>query len=217
MASSPSIGDGFGQPTVTVTGSAIVRTEPDEAVVWISLTALKDLPGSALADVGHRSTGLVALLDEVGVGKADRSTSGVTVYEEFEHGAAGRRSVGHHAVSRVSVRLTEPDLIGRLIERSTADLAAQIDGPHWLISPDNPARLKAARQAAADAQRTAQAYAEGVGAELGRLIRLAEPEHPRGLRTAAASAKHPAGDMPVEPGESEVTAAIAATFALNLG
>jgi uncharacterized protein len=204
-------------PTVTVRGDAVIRAEPDEAMLWITLSALEDAPGPALSDVSTRSHALVALLDELGVDKTDRSTTGITVYEEFDHTQSGRRSLGHRAISRVSVRLTDPDLIGRLIAQATEDLAARIDGPRWLISPDNPVRLKAARQAAADAQQKAQAYAEGVSAKLGRLIRLTEPDTPHTIARAAGGLKPMTVEpMPIEPGEHEVTASIQATFALVL-
>jgi uncharacterized protein YggE len=204
-------------PTVTVRGDAIVRSEPDEAMLWITLSALKDAPGLALADVAARSNALVALLDELGVDKADRSTTGTTVYEDFDHTPSGRRSLGHHAISRVSVRLSDPDLIGQLITQATGDLAARIDGPRWQIAPDNPVRLQAAREAAADGRRKAQAYAEGVGAKLGQLIRLAEPDNPHFVARAVGGLRPMAAEpMPVEPGEHEVTASIHATFALEL-
>jgi uncharacterized protein YggE len=205
-----------GAPTVTVRGDAIVAAEPDEAVLWISLSALRDAPGPALADVSARSSRLVALLDELGVDKADRSTTGITVFEEIDHTQRGRKSLGHRAISRVSVRLTDSDAIGRLIAQATEELAARIDGPRWLISPSNPVRLEAARRAAADSRRKAQAYAEGVGAKLGRLIRLAEPDHHIAIRTAGGLAPMAAEPVPIEPGEHEVTASVHATFALNL-
>ena len=129
-------------PTVTVRGDAIIRTEPDEAMLWITLSALEDAPGSALSDVSRRSNALVSLLDQLGVVRSDLSTTGITVYEEFDHTQSGRRSLGHRAISRVSVRLTDPDLIGRLIAQATEDLAARIDGPRWQIAPDNPVRLR---------------------------------------------------------------------------
>jgi uncharacterized protein YggE len=202
--------------TITVRGDALLRTEPDEAVLWITLTALDDAPGPALSDVSARSNALVSLLDETGVGKAERSTTGVTVYEDFDHTETGRRSLGHRAVARASVRLSDPALIGELIARTTTDLGARIDGPHWLISLDNPARLEAARQAAADARRKAQAYVEGAGARLGPLVRLAEPgEHHVAFATAARVARQQ--PLPVEPGEHEVAASIQATFALEPG
>jgi uncharacterized protein len=207
---------GVSVPTVTVQGDALIRTEPDEAVLWITLSALEDAPGAALADVATRAGALVALLDQVGIREGDRSTTGITVSEEFDHTQEGRHSLGHRASSRVSVRLADPEVMGVLIARTTQDLDARIDGPRWLISLDNPVRLEAARQAAADARRKAEAYAEGVGAKVGRLIRLSEPGEHRGhaIRHARTSAGL---SMPVEPGEHEVAASVHATFALQLG
>ncbi len=157
------------------------------------------------------------MLDALEVGKADRSTTGVTVYEEFDHTRDGRRSLGHRAVARISVRVTDPVLIGRLIAQSTQELSARIDGPRWQIAPDNLVRLQAAREAAADAERKARAYAEGVGATLGRLMRLAEPDHAHAIARAAAERRPMAAElMPIEPGEHESAASIHATFALQL-
>jgi uncharacterized protein YggE len=204
-------------PTVTVRGDAILRAEPDEALLWITLSALEDAPGPALADVSARSNALVTMLDALGVAAADRSTTGITVYEDIDHTPNGRRSLGHRASSRVSVRLTDPALIGRLIARSTEELAARIDGPRWQIAPDNPIRLQVAREAAADGRRKAEAYADGVGATLGRLIRLSEPEHTHVIARAAGGLK-PMGvePLPIDPGEHEVAASIHVTFALEL-
>jgi uncharacterized protein YggE len=204
-------------PTITVRGDAVIRAEPDEAILWITLSALEHAPGPALSDVSRRSTALAAMLDEHGVATRDRSTTGITVYEDFDHTESGRRSLGHRAISRVSVRLTNPELIGQLITQATQDLAARIDGPRWQIAPDNPIRLDAAHEAAADAQRKAQAYAAGVGAKLGRLIRLTEPDHAHVVARAAGGLRPMVAEpMPIEPGEHEVAASIHATFALEL-
>jgi uncharacterized protein YggE len=70
--------------TITVRGEAAVRTEPDEGVLWITLSAFEESPGQALGDVATRSEALVALLDELGVAEADRSTAGVSVRQDFD-------------------------------------------------------------------------------------------------------------------------------------
>jgi hypothetical protein len=193
-----------------------VRAGPDEAILWITLTELANSPGAALSDVAARAGALSAVLDELQIAHADRSTTGVTVHEEFDHARTARRSLGHRATAQVSVRLTDPELIGRLIPRAGEELGAQIRGPQWQIARDNPARLEAAREAARDAERRARAYAEGVGARLGRPVRLAEPEGrfaPFRGGTAVAAAGVEA--MPIEPGEHEVIASIQVTFALE--
>jgi uncharacterized protein len=134
---------GGSTPTVTVRGEAVLRAEPDEAMLWITLTALEDDPGQALADVSRRSEALIALLDEVGVARAGRSTTGVTVYEEFDRTPSGRRSIGHRAAASISVRLTDPEPIGQLITKATTKLQARVDGPRWQIAAQNPVRLDA--------------------------------------------------------------------------
>ena len=205
------------KPTVRVRGEAVIRAEPDEAILWITVSALESSPGPALADVSRRSRSLAAILDELQIARADRSTTGVNVAEEFEHTSEGRRSVGHRASSGVSVRVSDPELLGRLVARAAEEIAAHISGPRWQIASDNPVRLEAARQAAADAARKARAYAEGVGAALGAPLRLAEPDDPfvsrrSGGWVAAAGAAEP---MPVDPGEHEVFASVVVTFALE--
>jgi uncharacterized protein YggE len=207
-----------GAPTVSVLGEAAVRAEPDEAVVFVTLSALEASPGPALQDVARRGDELLALLDELSIARSDRSTTGVSVHEEFDHTKGDRCSLGHRAASTVAVRLTDLELIGRLITRATTELDAQVDGPRWQVAPENPVRLQAAREAAAAGQRKAQAYAEGVGARLGPLLGLAEPASGHRLRPAgggwAAAARTAGHDMPIEPGAQEVTAAIEVTFAL---
>jgi uncharacterized protein YggE len=201
------------EATVEVRGEAILRAEADEALVWITLTATDASPGPALSDVAARGVVLAAILDELGVEKADRTTAGVTVSEEFDHTQQGRRSLGHRAAVRVALRLTDSELIGQLASRAVEELSARIEGPSWHIAPDNPVRLEAAREAARDAERKARAYADGVGATLGRPIRLIEPEHGHIGREVAASARF--DSVPIDPGEHEVAASIRVTFALE--
>lgn len=140
---------------------------------------LEEAPGKALADVAGRSEGLIALLDELKIAKAERSTTGVTVREEFDHTPDGRRSLGHRAVASVQLRFTDPEPIGRVIVRAGEELQARIDGPRWHVSASNPVRLEAASQAAAHARQKAEAYAAGVNAQLGELISLTEPDTER--------------------------------------
>lgn len=192
-----------------------MRAAPDEALLWITLTVLADAPGEALSVVAARSNSLSALLDELLVAKADRTTAGVTVSEEFDHTSEGRRSLGHRAATQVALRLTDPEVIGQLVSRAAGELDARIEGPRWQIAPDNPVRLEAAREAARDAERKARAYAEGIGAELGRPLRLAEPEHAFIGRAMAAGGGYDA--VSIDPGEHEVSATIEATFTLEPG
>lgn len=204
---------------MTVVGTAALRTEPDEAFVSITLSSVDQSPGPALEDVAKRSEALAAILDDLGIARELRSTTGVTVDEEVEHTTRGRRSLGHRASATLSVRLSDTAVIGRVLMRATSETDARIAGPSWRVSPGHPVRLEAATRASANARAKAAAYAAGVDARLGRLMALSEPEHRFGrgmaIRTSAVAAA--AGpDIDIEAGEHEVAASIQATFALEL-
>ncbi len=204
-------------PVITVVGSAAIRTQPDEAIVSLTLTALDVSPAEAFADLVGRPDSLASILDELGVPRSDRLTSGIQLQEEFDHRQEGRVSLGHRASASLVVRLTDNELIGQLATRAVAEAGAGVNGPRWSVSASNPARLEAARQAAADAKRRGQAYAAGADATVGRLLSLSEsdPAHApiRSARYIALAAG--SGDMPIEAGEQDVTAVVEARFALN--
>ncbi len=211
------VAEGPNAATVTVSGEAVIRAEPDEALLWISLSAFEESPGKALGDVARRSEGLVALLDELQVVEADRSTAGVSVQEEFDPPIRGARGLGHRATARVAVRHTDPEIIGRAISRASEELRASIDGPHWYISLTNPVRFEAAKHAVIDATRKARACAEGAGARLGPAIRICEPA--TGVRPHGVMLRSAAGDtreMPIETEQLEVRAEVEVTFELDL-
>lgn len=204
------------RPTVRVLGQAAIRTEPDEAIVWLTLTALESSAGVALADVAARSRELGVLLDELGVPASDRSTTGVTVSEEFDHARGGMRSLGHRASATTVTRLVDNERIGQTIMRATTELDARVLGPRWTVSPGNPAWMDAARQASANAREKAAAYATGVEVRLGALLELSEPGDPRmsagPMRMMARAAS--SAEMPVDAGEQDVVAAVWAEFEL---
>jgi uncharacterized protein len=203
--------------TVTARGEAVVRTAPDEATLALVVTALEPDPAAALADVTARSGELSRLLDELAIAEGARTTTGVSVSEEFDHTRSGRRSLGHRAAAGLSVRLTDPELIGRLIAQATGRAGARVDGPHWSVDPANPAHAEAARLAAADARRRAEAYAEGVGLRLGAVRRI-RPSDGRMITPAGgwrAAALEGRDDISVEAGAQEISASVAITFALE--
>jgi uncharacterized protein YggE len=208
-------------PRVTVTGEASVPARPDEVRIALRLRELRDTADDALTRVAGRSEGLRALLDELGVPEASRTTSGVMVREEREYERNRWVNKGFAAEARTIVRLTDPAILGRLITQATARADAQVDGPWWRILPDNPARLEACRQAARDARLKAEAYAASLGAQLGPIawIRESSGEYapmPRPAFALAARATGPEqAEMDVEPGEMDVSASVSVSFDLQ--
>ncbi len=198
--------------TVTARGSAVVAGRPDEGTWTIDLSAVAETPDAALAQVGDRATALTGLLDELGIPAEKRSTTGVTVREEFTHTDGASTPAGFRAQNLTTVRLSDPAGAGPLLQGATQRAQAEVRGPSWWIAPDNPARLEASRRAALEAKRKAQAYAEALGLALGAVAEIREP--PAGASPLArASALTMAVD--VDPGELQVEAQVEVTFLLE--
>jgi uncharacterized protein YggE len=206
---------------VTTRGEAVAPARPDEGIWVAEVDALADAADAALADVTGRSRDLEAVLDELEVPKEKRSTSGVTVREEFDYADGRQVRRGFRAQNVMTVRLADPSTAGRLIEDAVGRARASVRGPSWWIAPDNPARLEACRAAAAEASRKAEAYAQALGLRLGSVLEVREPSAgPVPMpRPAARAIALSAADAPLEvdPGELEVHAQVEITFALERG
>lgn len=211
--------------TVTVRGQAVVPGEPDEVRLAIELTALFPTPEEALADVAKRSEILESIFDDLDISRTARTTSGVSVREEREYEGGNYLHRGYTASNRVSIRLADSQLVGRLMKEATNQAQARLQGPWWQIALDNPARVEAYREAAADARRKAEAYAEALGARLGTVLTVIEPglrrepEHDRVYAMAASAdmSLEAEPEIEVHAGSLDIPAAVEVTFRLEQG
>jgi uncharacterized protein len=204
--------------SVMVRGSASAAATPDEATVAVELAELRATAEEAYSEVAERSAVLAAVLDGIGVDKARRSSGGVSVGEHVEYVDGRQQHRGFRATARTSLRLDDPAVVARVLREAVAEAGARVDGPTWVVRPDNAAHLDAARAAAAAARAKAEAYAEALGVRLGALERVAEPglgpPEPRPFVRALAAEAAPV-EIGVEPGELLVSASIEVTYALE--
>jgi uncharacterized protein YggE len=209
--------------TATTLGTARVAARPDRAVLRLELVAVKATAAEALADVAGRGEVLSRMLADDGVADADRTTSGVTLQELHQWDREREEDVfrGHQASTVTVVQVRHLDTLGRIVRDVVDGAGARIDGPAWVVDPDNPARVEAYRLAALDARRRAESYAGALGMTLGAVVELtdAPPPHPgpalRGMAMAADAAR--SDPVPIEAGDVDVTAVVQVSFALLPG
>jgi uncharacterized protein YggE len=144
----------------------------------IHFAAVRPEPGAALGMVTESSTKFAALLDRLDIDHEKRHTQSATVAPKAEWDDGRYVNVGFQALHTTVLTLDDPAPLGRVI-REAVELGANINGPHWHISSDNPARAVACRIAAADAKRRAEAYAQGVGVRLGLVESINETDTSR--------------------------------------
>jgi uncharacterized protein len=194
--------------TITVNGYGEVSVPPDEAKIDLSVRTVAATPGEALANVAERAGQLVALLDELGVPAAKRSTSGIWVNDEVEPDAEGRRKGRYQAGERLTVSLPV-DTVGSLLDAAVSRADAYLEGPRFVVAPENPARDAALRAAGENARVRAGALAAGLGLRVGNVTEASEggAVYPvmRGFGALDAG-------PPIEAGQATVSATVSVTF-----
>jgi uncharacterized protein YggE len=207
--------------TATVRGVGDARTSPDEASVTLSIEAVEQTAAAALAKVAERTQAVIELCESLGIEPAARVTTGASVAEHGEHDREGRwQHRGYRAWNQVAARVGEASVVGELIA-GAVDRRVQVNGPAWTIAPDNPAHVAACREAAIDARRRAEAYAEALGVRVGALVAVRDPgtgvqPPPRPMRMAAMDAGAVEA-LPMEAGEQLVTTVVEVEFQLEQG
>lgn len=204
--------------TLTVRGTATGAATPDEATVVVELAELRETAAEAYAQVAERSAVLAGVFDGIGIDQARRSSGGVSVGEQVEYVDGRQQHRGFRATARTSLRLEDSAVVARVLREAVAEAGARVEGPNWLVRPDNPAHLDAARDAAVAARAKAEAYAEALGVRLGALERVAEPglgpPEPKPLTRMLVADAAPA-EIGVAPGELLVSASVEVTYALE--
>ena len=141
--------------------------------------------------------------------------------------AHGMWSLPGYAVGKTPLRLPlgNSDQSGKvlIVMSSFSQLLtaakAQITGPSWAVSLTNPARIEACRQAAQNARRRAQAYAEALGAQLGSVVFMHEPDvqlHGGEIEQMKMLGRDTStSDVAVHPGQLDCAASVDVTFRLE--
>jgi hypothetical protein len=197
--------------TITVVGRAQVSVQPDQVSLALTVEEVRLTATEALAEVATRARTVLALLEELGIGPAARAMAGVSVSEAGEHRDGTWQHRGWRASERITVQTSDAAVAGRLLGEAVERASARVEGPWWTVSQEHPARTEALASAAADARVRAESLAGGLGVRLGALVDAVEsggqrPE-PRGGAMRVASA-----DVPFEPGEVAVAAAVSVTW-----
>jgi uncharacterized protein len=197
--------------TITVNGYGEVSVPPDEAMMTFSVEAVDTTPREAMAKATEQARALVGLLDELEIRGPKRTTTGVLVFEAGEYDNQGVwQHRGFRAAERLSVAAA-PGMVAELIGGAVDRARTRVDGPHWVVASDNPARKQALRAAAEDARDRAEAVAAGLDVEVGAVAEAKEEAAaypvPRQVALQMADAA-----PPIEAGEMTISCTVSVTF-----
>ncbi|MEU7629316.1 SIMPL domain-containing protein [Nocardia sp. NPDC049220] len=214
--------------TVTTFGHGTVNATPDLMRVTISIESRASTVALAYREAGERVAAVARSLRSDGVAGAAIATSGLSVHTEtvWTEGQ-GNRITGYLAGTALTIAL---DDIGEDADPGPATIIANcVDaggddvrlGGLTLTFADQESLLIRARDAAwHNAFAKAQQYADRARRVLGKVLVITEntaaaPPVPRARPTSAPMEAYRAAAIPVELGDSEISASICVTWQLD--
>ncbi|HSO65518.1 MAG TPA: SIMPL domain-containing protein [Ornithinibacter sp.] len=202
---------------VEVTGSGVASAVPDVVVLDARVQCeAPDVAGALSAATERVAAALQAARDH-GVAERDRRTTGMGVSTRWDREGRGVVGYGAHQSLRLLVR--DRDRVGDLV-RALAGAAGDafgLDSATLEVADPAPLLERARTTAFEDARARAEQFAALAGRPLGAVLRVTEG-HDRAQpmpRFAAEAAMDVGGGMPVEAGESTVTATVTVRFGLG--
>ncbi|MCH2093753.1 MAG: SIMPL domain-containing protein [Rhodobacteraceae bacterium] len=204
-------------PRISVVGEGRAAAIPDMASISFGVATRAKDAGAAMSATSAKIEAVIVTLQGYGLERRDVQTSSLsvtTVYETRPSGQAQPAIAGYEARNTLTVRVRDLDILGDVLDAVLSAGVNEMYGLQFGLQDPEPVLEKARRNAVADAQRRASAFADAAGLTLGAVLTMTEAgaSSPR-FEVAAMSAR--ASSVPVAEGEAEMIARITIVYDLT--
>jgi len=202
--------------TVTASGAGTAQAAPDTAEMSFGVTTLSANAKTALEDASKAAEQIAAAVKKQGVAEEDIQTQDVSVYPQTVDQDGKQVITGYQASLSVSVKVRDIAKLGEVISAANAAGANSINGPSFTVADPAPARAEAIDEAVADARKGAEAMAEAAGKSVGDVLSMSSSDAgvvP--MAYAVSDAGGAARDVPIEPGQLDISANVVVVFELE--
>lgn len=216
----PSLGQSTGASTgnsahtVTVAGTATIKTAPDEAIVSLGVQTSAGSADAALSQNAARMTKVMNALIGFGIGKADIATTDVSLYPTYS--PSGTSVTGYQASNSVQVTVRQMGRVGKLIDTAVGAGANLGGGITFQVSDQNLGLNDALASAVKDSRAKAEVLASAGGAQLGSVVSIDEtsaaPQPP--IKYALPTAGAADSTTPISPPTLQTQITVVVVWAL---
>lgn len=214
--------------TLAVSGRGEVRTDPDVATVNLGVTAQAADAGEAQAEANRIAQAILDAVGKLGIEASAVQTSSLSLYPVYDNRRPREGQiepqqpeiVGYRASNVVSVRLTDLEKIGPVIDATVGAGANEVQGVSFSLEDDAEARQQALTRAVKEARGKAETMAAALGRKLGPVMQVEEAglsiERPEMARQEMSfrMAANDAASTPVSSGQIGVSAGVEVMYYL---
>ena len=211
---------GEGNSTISVSGTGIIKTEPNQAKVYLGVETQSRNVTEALEENSLKMQSIIKAIKKLGISKDSIETTYFSVYPIRDYEKSGEDIIGYRASNEITIELQDLDKIGAVIEEAMNAGANKVRRIEFGLTEDKRRELKneALKEACKDARTKADAIASGLGLRITRIATAKESgtyvapyraevfgsEYAMPIPTTAPKAIPP----PIEPKEVKVSATI---------
>lgn len=211
----PVTSPGGGATRILVTGDAIVRAQPDTAIISIAVvTQNRSALAAQQENARLTETVIRALRAAAGTG-AEIQTGGYSIQPQRVYRENQPPTItGYEARNAVTVTLGDLTRVGTVIDAASQAGANTIDGISFTLRRDRPARDQALTDATREAVSKAQTLAQALGGRVVRIVEVQEAGMVRPLITElpingrVAFQRGESTPTPIEVGSLEIRAQV---------
>jgi len=157
---------------IVVRGAATREVPPELAIFSVTVSSRDKDRQTVLTRLTERAAALRTHLDDFPDAIERRETTGVQVHPELKRG--GERIAAYAGSVTTTVTVTDFSVLGELLLRLANQDQTAVSGPWWQLRPGSRAGAEVRRAAITDALSRAREYAEAVGAQVDRLVEIAD-------------------------------------------
>ena len=201
---------------VLVTGDAVVRSQPDTAILTLGVVTQNPSASEAQAENASRSDAVVRAVRAAAGADAEVKTSGYNLQPQFDYrNNQSPKIVGYVARNSVVITMSDLTKVGGVIDAASRAGANSVDGLAFTLRRDEQARSQALTEATREATRKARVLAEALG---GRVVRILEVQEAGAYRPPIRAYDRAAGTAgriaesapptPIEAGSLEIHAQV---------
>jgi uncharacterized protein len=206
-------------PTIEVSASASVSTEPDQAVVQLSVETFAKMAIDATQENAGKMSQISKKLKALGIDPAQIRTTHFQVDPQYEY-KEGRqkdpRPIGYRVHNTVEVDILDIKMVGQVIDGAIDAGANRVMGLTFQVRNSERAYQMALTRAMENAKNQAKAIAMGAGVNVGDLLWVSTTGHAPApvYKTMRAEAMMSA-DTPISGGELSVVANVRVRYRIK--